>query len=162
MTYDKIQFNDAVLDEMAYLIPDVAKLTITSNNANELTFLAGNNVSTLLVYLPKSGVDMNEESLLSLHKLASAVKLSTENYSAININNYLGLLFKDIAAIPEIKRVICFGMAGETIGLHLDYITYKPFIFSNIEILISDSLEGISPDDKKRLWHGLQLMFKLK
>jgi len=161
MTHDKIQFSNAVIDEMVYLLPDAAKLTISLNNANELTLIAGNNVSTLLLYLPKSGADMSEESLLSLHKLASAVKLSTEHYLAINLKNHANLLFKDFASMPNIKQVICFGITGEMIGLHLDYLIYKPFIFNNLNILISDSLEGISQDDKKLLWHGLQLMFKL-
>lgn len=162
MAQDKIQFNNAVLDETLYLLPDSAKLTISSNNANQLTFLTGDKVSTLLICLPDSGNEIAEETLVSLHKIAAAVKLTTQEYAILNVKNFPNFRFNQLVDYPQIKHVICFGIAGEDLGLHLDYYIYKSFYFNNIHILMSDSMRDISPDNKKLLWHVLQFMFKLK
>lgn len=162
MTSARLTFDHAILDETVYLLPDATKLTITANNANELTLIAGNNISTLLIYQPLNGPEMSEEALNSVHKLATAVNLSPNSYLALNLNKIPNLSFRDIKAVESIKTIITFGVTPDMLDIRVDYTEYKSFIFNNLNILISGSLEGISPDDKKRLWHGLQIMYKLK
>jgi hypothetical protein len=162
MAQDKIQFNNAVLDETLYLLPDSAKLTISLNNANQLPFLTGDKVSTLLICSPDSGNEIAEETLVSLHKLAAAVKLSPQDYAILNVKNFPNFRFNHLLDYPQIKNVVCFGIPGEVLGLHLDYYIYNSFYFNNISTLMSDSMKDMNPDNKKRLWHALQIMYKLK
>ena len=162
MSLQKIHFTDAILEETAFLLPDVAKLTISANNANDKTVINLNNVSTILLYQPVTGTAVSEATITAMQKMAQALQLSQESYCILNLADYPGLKLYNLTANPSVSKLICLGVEPESIGLWVDFIYYKQFKFNNLDILISHNMEGITADHKKILWGKLQIMFNLK
>lgn len=162
MSLQKIHFTDAILEETAFLLPDVAKLTISANNANDKPVINLNNVSTILLYQPVTGTAVSEATITAMQKMAQALQLSPESYCILNLADYPGLKLYNLTANPSVSRLICLGVEPEAIGLWVDFIYYKQFKFNNLDILISHNMEGITADHKKILWGKLQIMFNLK
>lgn len=162
MSLQKIHFTDAILEETAFLLPDVAKLTISANNANDKPVINLNNVSTILLYQPVNGTAVSEATITAMQKMAQALQLAPESYAMINIADYPGLKFHHLTSSASVSRLICLGVDPESIGLWVDFSFYKQFKFNNLDILISHNMEGISADHKKILWAKLQIMFNLK
>ncbi len=162
MSLQKIHFTDAILEETAFLLPDVAKLTISANNANDKPVINLNNVSTILLYQPVTGTAVSEATITAMQKMAQALQLSPESYCILNLADYPGLKLYNLTASPSVSRLICLGVEPAAIGLWVDFIYYKQFKFNNLDILISHNMEGITADHKKILWGKLQIMFNLK
>ena len=162
MSLQKIHFTDAILEETAFLLPDVAKLIISANNANDKPVINLNNVSTILLYQPVTGTAVSEATITAMQKMAQALQLSPESYCILNLADYPGLKLYNLTANPSVSKLICLGVEPESIGLWVDFIYYKQFKFNNLDILISHNMEGITADHKKILWGKLQIMFNLK
>ncbi len=162
MSLQKIHFTDAILEETAFLLPDVAKLIISANNANDKPVINLNNVSTILLYQPVTGTAVSEATITAMQKMAQALQLSQESYCILNLADYPGLKLYNLTANPSVSKLICLGVEPESIGLWVDFIYYKQFKFNNLDILISHNMEGITADHKKILWGKLQIMFNLK
>jgi hypothetical protein len=61
----------------------------------------------------------------------------------------------------DIEHCISFGVVGKRMGMHIQYPTYQPFRFHEINFLMVDELEKVEGEVllKKGLWGGLQEMF---
>ena len=158
---EHLAFNAAVLNETIYIIPDGAKLTISPTNANDLTHALSPNTETLVIAMPEQGQTLSEKGRLATERLLAALKQPEGAIALINLAEYPGLLFRELRAHPALKRILLLGTNLNALGIQVDTLMYKSFIFNGLEVLISDSLEVISDADKKLLWARLQQMFNL-
>lgn len=158
---EHLAFNAAVLNETIYIIPDGAKLTISPTNANDLTHALSPNTETLVIAMPEQGQTLSEKGRLATERLLAALKQPEGAIALINLAEYPGLRFRELRAHATLKRILLLGTNLNALGIHVDNLMYKSFIFNGLEVLISDSLEVISDADKKLLWARLQQMFNL-
>lgn len=158
---EKLQFEGALLDETAYLIPESTKLTISPTIANALSHILAAPVETLMIYQPAEGSEAGEKGLIAMERLITALKQPEETVQCINILGHKGLNLPIITRYPNIKTVILLGTDIRSMGIETESLAYIPFIFNKLNIIISDNLEVITDADKKLLWGRLQKMFGL-
>lgn len=156
-----IAFDAAVLHETLYIVPNDAKLTISATKANDVTHQISPNAETLIVTMPYDKRQMTEKGQLATDKLIGALKLSPGSYAIVSLPENPEFSYSAIRACPQLKRLVLLGCSLKRLGVHLDTLKYKPFIFNGLDIIISDSLEVITDADKKVFWARLQQMFKL-
>jgi len=151
----------ATIDEQLYLIPDPAKLTISAVKANSAAVDISALADTLVIVQPLQGNTLSQAGEESLRKLILALKQPEDKIQMITIADDIVFSMRDIRRMPDIKRVVIIGTAPETLGLYINYKLYKILKYNNIDILISNSIEDISLENKKVLWTRLQTMFGL-
>lgn len=158
---EKLQFEGALLDETAYLIPDATKLTISPTIANDLTHILSPPVETLMIYQPADGAVVSEKGRVAMERLMAALKQPEGSVKLINILEHPGLDIVRITRTSNIRNLILLGADTQVLNASMEITLYKPFIFNKLNILASDSLELIAEEDKKLLWARLQQMFRL-
>lgn len=156
-----IAFDAAVLDETIYIVPDDAKLTISATNANDVSHLISPEVETVVVIMPYDKQQLTDKGKQATEKLIGALKLEPGKVALISLPENPRFSFRHMRHASQLKQVILLGCSLKRLGVHVDTLKYKPFIFNGLEIIISDSLEVISDTDKKVFWVRLQQMFKL-
>lgn len=156
------EFTTAIIDETVFLLDDAAKLTISAKNANYTTVINLNKVSTVIVFDEENMDESSNPTIIAMHKMAAALKLATSDYTIINLRQHPEFKIKHIFANTGVHKLICLGVDLERIGLHTEYLYYKPFVFNNLTIITSHSLTGILPEHKSMLWTRLQQMYGLK
>lgn len=156
------EFTTAIIDETVFLLDDAAKLTISAKNANDTIVINLNKVSTVIVFAEENADESSNTTIIAMHKMAAALKLATSDYGTINLKQHPEFKIKQIFANTGVQKLICLGVDLKDLGLHIESIYYKPFIFNNISIITSHSLTGILPEHKAMLWARLQQMYGLK
>ena len=157
-----IAFDAAVLHETLYIVPDDAKLTISATKANDVTHLISPTAETLFVVMPYNKKTMTEKGQVATDRLIGALKLQPGTYSIVSLAENPAFRYQHIQQFGQLKRVVLLGCSLKRLGAHLDTLKYKPFIFNNLEVIISDSLEVITDADKQVFWAWLKQMFKLQ
>lgn len=158
---EKLDLTAAVLDETVFIVPDPAKLTISPTNANYLTHIVAPGIETIFLYRPVQGDRLTDAGQVTMDRLINACKIPSDKFVVVNLMEAPGLHWKQIRKAPALKKLILLGCGPEQLGVHIEYFDYNIFNFNGIDILISDSMEVISDDRKKKLWSRLQTMFKL-
>ena len=157
-----LQFGGALLDEPVFLVSDATKLTISPTKANDLSALLSNDVHSLFLFKPTTNDTLSPQATEALDKMIQACGLSKSQAAAVGFTGQSELHFSRLASKGHVKRIVLLGLSPADIHLFVDSIYYKIFTINNIEILISDNIEGISIENKRALWARLQTLFKLK
>ena len=158
---DKIEFPVAIVDEKVYLIPSSAKLTISPINANLNPINLLNNNGTVIIYSGVNSEDINAEGLASIKKLIFAVKLDPEETVFVNYNQDQSLTFNALSKTMSFTKLICFGITGANIGLHLDIRNHIYMKFNDIDIIMCDNIEDMGKPTRALLWSQLKLMYNI-
>lgn len=157
-----MELASAVIDEILYLIPDSAKLTISPINANDLTHILTPKVETVFIAGSHSADGLTQEGKVTLDKLIAACKLPADSFVVLHSHLTPDLRWPMLTASSAVKRIISLGPTPDTLGLHIDFQFYKILNFNNIELIISHNIEDITPEHKKVLWGRLQTLFGIK
>ncbi|RMG78034.1 MAG: hypothetical protein D6714_18935, partial [Bacteroidetes bacterium] len=108
----------------------------------------------------KSDEDVERWDLL--HKILSAVQHDLKKDVAhLILHPNQQFCLSELDRHLKFDRVISFGVAPKTAGLHFEAPLYKPFSFNQKTWLFAHTLQQIveQPTLKKHLWHALKAIF---
>ncbi len=102
-----------------------------------------------------------EHALLS--KILTAVQIDIQQVILLNIHHTSLTTFSYIQRALQPNHLICFGIHHHHIGLNIAINAYQLRYFLNCKILLANSLDQISKDNrqKRMLWTSLQKMFDI-
>lgn len=107
---------------------------------------------------------LNEADETFLFKIMGAVKHSKSSIVLVNVAEQEKQLVRDFlqAASPEI--IIAFGVLPAYYSMKADITPYESYVENDIQYFPAATLSAIQENisQKKKLWEGLQLLFKLK
>ncbi len=158
---NKYDFLQASLNETIYHIPDGVKLSITSNNFNQVE--AGKPaIENLILYNPASGEDLSNEFRQTLDKIISVIPDHSSNSHQLNFLHLKKADFQTMHKSFGFKTLLCFGIRPAEIGIHVSYAYYQSILVNGITLLFSEAIEKLDKGKKLALWNSLQKMYGLK
>ncbi len=155
------QIQDALLDEMVYLIPDSANLTISINNIHQKPVDSKNNPPLLIIANSNTEGILSPETVDMLSKMLVALRLPAENIPVIPFQTTQILPLFPLLNLLNPGCVLVLGPTGKTLHFYPEYTMYKQLIFRNISFLFCDAPEDLDNQRKKVLWKRLQEVFNL-
>ena len=102
------------------------------------------------------------DQLPFLSKILAAVKLDlTEDLLVLEGDSSTNFSFFELQSEQQTDKVIIFGYAPKTLGIHLLMNKYEVSTINDCQFLFADDLEQISNDKqlKGKLWGALKKMF---
>ena len=123
--------------------------------------LGDNRKNILLIVDHKDVTHLPDEEFRFLMEILTACKLGIADISLINLNNYPGTDYKQLAAHFKCRTVLLFGVEPVRLGLPMNFPHFQQQAFANITYLFSPALTELENDKllKSKLWVCLKRIF---
>ena len=135
----------------------------SSDENDEWKFLGENlkNISIIVNY--KDATHLYDKQLEFLVTMLSACKLSLEDVSIININNYPDKKYKELTGYFKSKIIFLFDVDPVSFGLPVRFPHFQVQQFSMSTFLFLPTLKEIQNDEvlKSKLWVCLRRIFEI-
>jgi|GEM_PF-7096402 len=114
---------------------------------------------TILIILDLPLQELSEDIRISLTKMTEALKLKPEDVAYY----HLPVRHLEISEKFGASLVVIFGWSAEQMGMQCKQLMNVPLRLDNRSYLFTNDTDSLrSTDEKKQLWAGLQVLFKLK
>ena len=156
-----IVITDLYKSSLIEIPKDKTKQKNLSVDNNEWKSLGSNLKNILVIVDYKDAIHLKNEHLDFLISMLSACKLSLEDVSIVNINNYPKAHYKELTDYFKSKIIFLFDVDPVAFGLPVSFPQFQVQLFSASTFLFTPSLNELQKDKvlKSKLWVCLRRIF---
>lgn len=158
---ETIQFKEAMLDEQVYLVPDVANLTISLKNANQIPVTTENKHRLVVAASGNADGALSESARALIEKMISAVQLDPAVVPVLVYSPSHSFPFHQIRTQLQPDCLLVLGPDGPALRYFGEYMLYDIVRHNAVDIIFCDAAESMDKLHKAALWNSLKKVFNL-
>ncbi len=167
MDLNKLELTSFTLSEWyrhSLVIPDSKKPSEAAAAPKQGAKWLGNNRKHILLAVNNSDtVHLPDKDLEFLTSILSACRLSLEDVTILNIQNFPGAGYKELTGQFGSTQVLLFGMEPAELGLPMNFPPFQNQAFNKVHYLHAPSLARLAENRqlKSELWAALKKIFNI-